>query len=108
MWFETDADSERYYYPNGEMLLDDGRTLPFTLFFVRGTNQVLFSASLNKKCQYDDCDLEGDCEFFPDKLIIHVETKRDNVYGGKYDTIVFIRQPKNYAESNTEPQEPPE
>ena len=47
----------------------------------------------------------GDCEFFPDKLIIHVNTKIDNVYGGRYETIVFVRQPKDSAGSAAEPSE---
>lgn len=105
IWFEIDTDREQYYIPEGVMRLDDGRTIPFEIYFVHETNQALFSARLNPKSQYYDCDLSGDCEFFPDKLIIHVNTKIDNVYGGRYETIVFVRQPKDSAGSAAEPSE---
>lgn len=102
IWFEIDTDREQYYVPEGVMRLDDGKTIPFEIYFVHETNQALFSARLNPKSLYYDCELGGDCEFFPDKLIIHVNTKIDNVYGGRYETIVFVRQPKDTIESDTE------
>ena len=102
IWFEIDTGREQYHIPEGVMQLDDGKTIPFKLYFDHGTNLALFSARLNPKSPYNDCDLSGDCGFFPDKLIIHVNTKIDNVYGGRYETIVFVRQPKDTIESDTE------
>ena len=101
IWFEIGTGREQYHIPEGVMQLDDGKTIPFKLYFDHGTNLALFSARLNPKSPYNDCDLSGDCEFFPDKLIIHVNTKIDNVYGGRYETIVFVRQPKDTLESDT-------
>ena len=36
IWFEIDTGREQYYIPEGIMRLDDGKTIPFEIYFVSG------------------------------------------------------------------------
>lgn len=84
IWFVVDPDADVYYDPKGEIQVGD-RTYSITLYFVDGSKTVLFDIAET------DYELEGECEFYPDKLVVKVDKKRSTLFDGKYEELIFNR-----------------
>ena len=93
-YFVIDADSEEYYSPRGEICLDD-QLVEFQLIFVHGTDKVF----LNVTSRDVSGELNGECVFSPEKLIIIVNKETDTLFYGKYDELIFTYQYKGDLES---------
>lgn len=93
-WFEVDPDAEEYYYPEGEVEIDD-QTWHLKLYFVTETKYVSLKTSRSYESGKGSYigDLDGECEFSPEKLIIKIDKETDTIFHGQLDELVFVRTP---------------
>lgn len=88
-YFTVDLSKEDYYYPEGEMKINN-TIYKFKLYFVHQTNQIFLSVFENKS-NLKIGELCGECSFSEKTLTIEVDSKRDTIFDGRYPTIIFIR-----------------
>ena len=92
--FSTFSEAEDYYDLKGSFVYE-GKTYLFRLSFPVGSNQVLVTIKepeIDHWLGYKLKGFNGDCEFSPDKLIIHISKKTDTFFEGKVDTLTFVRE----------------
>jgi len=96
----VDLDSKKSYEPIGKILID-GQTMVLHLIFVNGTNQVLFSVyeteedAINNTVQKRYGTFDGECEFYEDKMVVHIMKDRDDtVFNYRYSKLVFCKTEK--------------
>ncbi len=90
--FTVDTTEENYYYPKGEIRINDS-TYPCEFNFIHQTNQlyVVVYKSENFSIKNRLGEIEGECDFSSDVLVFHIDKNRDTIFDGKYDTMTFYR-----------------
>ncbi len=94
-WFVVDPDDDEYYYPKGEIVIDN-QAIQVRFRFINQTNRIFIdlinSNNSSNITGYNDV-IDGECTFSPEKLIIKIEPEKDTLFHGQYDTITFVRKP---------------
>lgn len=94
MWFDI---ADLYGNPYDDYvygtLISDGKQVEIRVFFDKGSGIYFASKNGNSDSPFT----RGTCEFSSEKLIVTIDKERDNfeVMKGKFDKIVFIKQPLN-------------
>ncbi|MBE5928288.1 MAG: hypothetical protein E7267_02795 [Lachnospiraceae bacterium] len=95
-WFVVNPDDDEYYYPKGELVVDN-QTHQVGFCFVHGTNQVIvYFRNSNNSSKYSGYDyvLSGECIFSSEEFVINVfKDREDSLLNDYYDKLVFIRTP---------------
>jgi hypothetical protein len=91
--FTVDPLLEDYYYPEGEIKINNN-LLKFKMYFIHGTNEVLvkiIDEYSSAQAPADIVGFDGYCTFSKDKLIIKIDKETDNLFNGKYNELIFVR-----------------
>lgn len=97
--FFIDLEKEDYYYPEGYLQLDDNKYL-CKFYFIHQTNQVSISIYPLEYINIPDterdrnsivAELDGECEFSKECLVIKVDTASDTIFNGEFEKLTFYR-----------------
>ena len=93
IYFTVDTEEEEYYYPKGKIEID-GVIYPCEFFFIHKTNELGINVYKTEDLSPDNLlgEIDGDCDFFPDTLVFHIDKKWDTIFDGKYETLTFYKK----------------
>lgn len=93
IWFDVvshDGNPSRRSEPKGKVELT-GRSVEIIVGFDI-TNRIFVRENINAS---NPQGFNGTCKFNPEKLIVTVNKEKDTLFHGEYDTITFIRIPRD-------------